>query len=122
MSRPSRAEAAMGSMCGGCGMTAGGEWVLDHTVYMDLETNPSMPELYTKPWKVQETNVLGTWLVVVSYMAVFSSFIEQIFAASFLYLVTNQQVAMSDIWVMWTFQPTVSINYDQCSKPVMSRG
>lgn len=30
-------------------MTAGGEWVLDHTVYMDLETHPSMPELYAKP-------------------------------------------------------------------------
>lgn len=46
------ADAEMGGMCGG-GMTAEGEWVLDHTFYANVETHPSMPEFYTKPQEVQ---------------------------------------------------------------------
>lgn len=52
VARPLCADAEMGGMCGG-GMTAEGEWVLDHTFYANVETHPSMPEFYTKPQEVQ---------------------------------------------------------------------
>lgn len=43
---------------GGGRMAAGGEWVLDHTLYTDVETHPPIPDINTEKYKKSTSWVL----------------------------------------------------------------